>query len=490
MGQLITSLFHLFKITRLIFEHYFQFFMKNKLPQLNFWQIWNMNVGFFGIQYSFGLQQTAVNPLYSFLGAHADQLPILNLAGPITGLLIQPLIGAISDKTWSPRWGRRKPFFLIGALLCSLALFVFPFSSSIWMAAGLLWVLDAANNTAMEPYRAFIGDKLPENQQTFGFQMQSLFVGAGITLANLSLFVFQKYFGGAANSTGIPAWVYYSFFLGSFCSIASVGWSVYKTPEIPPTEEELIKLRAENKNRNIFSPFEEIFSAIKDMPKILWQLALVYLFQWYALFIYWQFATPLIKKTIYGVSEADEQKASQILEMAKNGMKMSTYDVTWANQISHSVEIAVGQTGLMNGTYNIVTMISALILVPFAAKFSLKKVHIACLFGTAIALFALPFIKNEILILVPMILFGIGWAAIMGLPYSMISPDIPSEKRGVYMGIINMMIVIPMLIQTISFGPIFKNLLGNNPVNAILMAGVLFVLASISVSFMNVKKVK
>ncbi len=464
--------------------------MKNKLPQLNFWQIWNMNVGFFGIQYSFGLQQTAVNPLYSFLGAHADQLPILNLAGPITGLLIQPLIGAISDKTWSPRWGRRKPFFLIGALLCSLALFVFPFSSSIWMAAGLLWVLDAANNTAMEPYRAFIGDKLPENQQTFGFQMQSLFVGAGITLANLSLFVFQKYFGGAANSTGIPAWVYYSFFLGSFCSIASVGWSVYKTPEIPPTEEELIKLRAENKNRNIFSPFEEIFSAIKDMPKILWQLALVYLFQWYALFIYWQFATPLIKKTIYGVSEADEQKASQILEMAKNGMKMSTYDVTWANQISHSVEIAVGQTGLMNGTYNIVTMISALILVPFAAKFSLKKVHIACLFGTAIALFALPFIKNEILILVPMILFGIGWAAIMGLPYSMISPDIPSEKRGVYMGIINMMIVIPMLIQTISFGPIFKNLLGNNPVNAILMAGVLFVLASISVSFMNVKKVK
>ena len=192
--------------------------MKNKIPQLSFWQIWNMNVGFFGIQYSFGLQQTAVNPLYSFLGAHAEQLPILNLAGPITGLLIQPLVGAISDKTWSPKWGRRKPFFLIGAILCSIALFLFPFSSSIWMAAGLLWVLDAANNTAMEPYRAFIGDKLPENQQTYGFQMQSLFVGAGITLANLSLFVFQKYFGGSFNSTGIPAWVYYSFFLGSVCS--------------------------------------------------------------------------------------------------------------------------------------------------------------------------------------------------------------------------------------------------------------------------------
>jgi maltose/moltooligosaccharide transporter len=462
--------------------------MKIKLPQLSFWQIWNMNVGFFGIQYSFGLQQTAINPLYSFLGAHADQLPILNLAGPITGLFIQPLIGAISDKTWSPRWGRRKPFFLIGALLCSLALFAFPFSSTIWMAAGLLWVLDAANNTAMEPYRAFIGDKLPENQQTFGFQMQSLFVGAGITLANLSLFVFQKYFGGTPNSTGIPTWVYYSFFLGSFCSIASVGWSVYKTPEIPPSEEELLKLKEENKNRNLFSPFIEIYFAIKEMPKILWQLALVYLFQWYALFIYWQFATPLIKKTIYGISEADEQNASKILEMAEKGLKISTYDMTWANIISHKVEIAVGQTGLMNGTYNFVTMLSALILVPFAAKFSLKKVHIVCLLGTAIALISLPFIKSELLILAPMILFGIGWAAMMGLPYSMVSPDIPSEKRGVYMGIINMMIVIPMLLQTLSFGTIYKYALGSNPVNAILMAGALFVLASISVSLMKVHR--
>lgn len=462
--------------------------MKIKLPPLSFWQIWNMNVGFFGIQYSFGLQQTAINPLYSFLGAHADQLPILNLAGPVTGLIIQPLIGAISDKTWSPQWGRRKPFFLIGALLCSLALFAFPFSSTIWMAAGLLWILDAANNTAMEPYRAFIGDKLPENQQTFGFQMQSLFVGAGITLANLSLFVFQKYFGGTPNSTGIPAWVYYSFFLGSFCSIASVGWSVYKTPEIPPTEEELMKLREENRHRNLFSPIIEIFAAIKDMPKILWQLALVYLFQWYALFIYWQFATPLIKKTIYGVTEADEQKAAQVLELAHSGLKATAHDMAWATQITQLVEKAVGQTGLMNGTYNFITMVTALVLVPFAAKFSLKKVHIVCLLGTAAALLSLPFIHSESAILLPMILFGIGWAAMMGLPYSMVSPDIPSEKRGVYMGIINMMIVIPMLLQTLSFGALYKYALDSNPVNAILMAGVLFVLASISVSFMRVHR--
>ncbi len=463
--------------------------IKSKLPKMTFWQIFNMNVGFFGIQYSFGLQQTAINPIYSFLGAHADQLPILNLAGPVTGLLIQPLIGAISDKTWSPKWGRRKPFFLLGAIFCSLALFAFPFSSSLWMAAGLLWILDAANNTAMEPYRAFIGDKLPETQQTFGFQMQSLFVGAGITLANLSLFIFQKKFGGGSES-GIPTWVYYSFFIGAFCSIASVGWSVFKTPENPPTEEELKELQLAKEKSNLFTPFIEIFEAIKKMPKILWQLALVYLFQWYALFIYWQFITPMLKQTMYHISEADETKASKILELAKSGTNVLGSDLSWAKNIQQNVEIAVGQTGLMNGTYNLVTMITALMLVPFAAKFSSKTVYIFCLAGTAIALFSLPYIQDQYLILIPMILFGIGWAAMMGIPYSIVSPEIPGEKRGIYMGIINMMIVIPMLIQTISFGPIFKNLLGNNPVNAILTAGVLFVLASIAITFMKVKNLE
>ncbi|WP_404986303.1 MFS transporter [Chryseobacterium sp. M5] len=460
---------------------------KKIIPKLSFWQIWNMNVGFFGIQYSFGLQQTAVNPLYSFLGAHAEQLPILNLAGPVTGLLIQPLIGAISDKTWSVKWGRRKPFFLLGAIFCSLALFVFPFSSSIWMAVGLLWILDAANNTAMEPYRAFIGDKLPEEQQTYGFQMQSLFVGGGITLANLSLFVFQKYFGGSSESGGIPAWVYYSFFLGSFCSIASVVWSVYKTPEIPPTEEELVQLKLEKENDTVFTPFVDIFTAIVKMPKILWQLALVYLFQWYALFCYWQFVTPMIKQTLYQVSENDEVKAKHILELSKTGLGNSI-DIEWAHNVLRLVETAVGQTGLMNGFYNFITMISALLLIPFALKYSSKNVYIFCLLATGISLLILPVIHNEYLILLPMVLFGIGWAAMMGLPYSMVSPSIPSNKRGVYMGVINMMIVIPMLIQTVSFGFIYKYFLGNNPSNAIVMAGILFLLASLSVMMIKVKK--
>ncbi|MDC8104546.1 MFS transporter [Chryseobacterium sp. B21-037] len=458
---------------------------KRIIPHLSFWQIWNMNVGFFGIQYSFGLQQTAVNPIYSFLGAHAEQLPILNLAGPITGLLIQPLIGAISDKTWSPKWGRRKPFFLLGALFCSIALFLFPFSSTIWMAAGLLWILDAANNTAMEPYRAFIGDKLPEDQQTFGFQMQSLFVGAGITLANLSLFVFQKYLAGNSTNGGIPVWVYYSFFLGSFCSIASVAWSVYKTPEIPPTEDELKDIKKAKESSTFFTPFIEIIIAIREMPKVLWQLALVYLFQWYALFVYWQFITPMLQWSLYGVSEADEMKAHHLLESNKSGIPIAASDLTWAKNILHQVEVAVGQTGLMNGSYNIVTMISALLLVPFAKKFSSKNTYIFCLFLTGLGIMTLPFIRNEYAILVPMVALGIGWASMMGLPYSIVSPSIPHRKRGIYMGVINMMIVIPMLIQTLSFGTIFNFFLNSNPSSAIMVSGILFLTAGACVFFIK-----
>ncbi len=454
---------------------------KRIIPRLSFWQIWNMNVGFFGIQYSFGLQQTAVNPIYSFLGAHAEQLPILNLAGPITGLLIQPLIGAISDKTWSNRWGRRKPFFLLGAVLCSLALFAFPFSSGIWMAAGLLWILDAANNTAMEPYRAFIADKLPQEQQTFGFQMQSLFVGAGITLANLSLFIFQKYLGGNAANGGIPVWVYYSFFLGSFCSVASVAWSVYKTPEIPPDEKELEELRRAREQSHFFTSFMEIAAAIREMPRLLWQLALVYLFQWYALFCYWQFITPMLKWSLYGISEAQEVKANRIAEMARRGMSVAASDFSWAKGILHQVEVAVGQTGLMNGSYNIVTILSALLLVPFARKFSAKNTYIFCLFLTGLGILTLPLIKNEYLILLPMVALGIGWAAMMGLPYSMVSSAIPSQKRGIYMGVINMMIVIPMLIQTVTFGTLYTSVLNSNPSAAISLSGILFIIAGLCV---------
>ena len=422
--------------------------MKIKKPSLSFWQIFNMNVGFLGIQYSFGLQQTAINPIFLYLGAPEDMLPILNIAGPVTGLLVQPIIGAMSDKTWSNKWGRRKPYFLIGALLGSLCLFAFPYSPVLWFAVGLLWILDAGNNMAMEPYRAFVGDKLPEKQLSLGFQMQSLFVGAGILLANGSIVLFQYWFGGDATEAAgvIPQWLYYSFFIGAFLSLITILWSVIKTPEIPPSIEELKEInmiKALPTGQKMAKPFSEIIAAIKDMPKFMWKIGAVYLFQWYALFIYWQFSTPLFKLTMgYSTSEAASQAA-----------KMSL-------------------------TYNIVTMVVALALVPLSLKFGGKKIYAISLIGTAISLFCIPYISDPLLVLLPMILFGIGWAAMMGIPYTMVSKIVPQNRRGVYMGILNMMIVIPMFIQTLTFGPIYKYILGSDAVNAILFAGVFFTISA------------
>jgi len=309
--------------------------------KLSFWQILNMNVGFFGIQYSFGLQQSAVNPIYDFLGATPDEIPLLNLAGPVTGLLVQPIIGALSDKTWHPKFGRRKPYFFIGALICSLCLLAFPYSSSLWMAAGLLWILDAGNNTAMEPYRAFVADKLDGDQQPLGFQMQSFFTGFGQTLANLSLFIFPMIFIGKTGA--LPTWVYASFFLGAICSIGSIWWSMKTTTEIPPTEQEILEMNA--KKIGIFHSIVEIGTAIKEMPKVMWQLALVYLFQWYALFCYWQNSSKSIALSIWNATPKSNPEA---------------------------YEKAVSWSGLVNGWYNIVTFLVAFLLVSYAKKYGAK----------------------------------------------------------------------------------------------------------------------
>ena len=421
--------------------------MKISKPSLSFWQIFNMNIGFLGIQYSFGLQQTAINPIFLYLGASEDMLPILNIAGPVTGLIVQPIIGAMSDKTWSLKWGRRKPYFLIGALLGSICLFAFPHSPVLWFAVGLLWILDVGNNVAMEPYRAFVGDKLPEKQLSLGYQMQSLFCGLGTLLATGSILLFQYLFGEEADVAGtIPQWIYYSFYIGALLSLTTILWSVFKTAEIPPSEEELNeinKIKQLSLLNKMAKPFVEIREAVKEMPKFMWKISAVYLFQWYALFVYWQFSTPLFIKTMgYSISEAGSQSAAMSL------------------------------------TYNTTTMLIALILVPLTLKFGNKKMYALSLLGTAIALFWIPFISDPLLVLIPMILFGIGWAAMMGITYTMVSKIVPQERRGVYMGILNMMIVIPMGIETLTFGPIYKYLLDGNAIYAILFAGVFFAIAA------------
>jgi maltose/moltooligosaccharide transporter len=470
-------------------------------PRLTFSQIINMNVGFFGIQYSFGLQQSAVNPIYDFLGASPDEIPLLNLAGPVTGLLIQPIIGALSDKTWDPRFGRRKPYFFIGAMLCSICLFFFPFSSALWMAAGLLWILDVGNNTAMEPYRAFIADKLNDDQRPTGFQTQSFFTGLGQTLANVSLFVFPLLIVGRTGA--IPNWVFASFFLGSVCSIGTIWWSMRTTPEIPATKEEIEEIKKKNIGQphlvwqffisvitslvayvimaillipSIFykSIFRDVLSIIKhnswgkilfaqnieivesilDMPKVMWQLALVYLFQWYGLFCYWQNASKSIALSVWKTSET---------------VNNPLYDE------------AVSWTGLVNGWYNIVTFLSAFVLVYFVKRTSAKMVHFTCLVLAAIGLLVFPFIENKFLLFPAITGFGVGWASMMGIPYLLVVGNIPKERYGVYMGIINMMIVVPMILQTVTFGFVLKNFLGNDSGNAVFFAGVLLALAALAI---------
>ena len=428
--------------------------MSLRKPSLSFSQIVNMNVGFFGIQYSFGLQQSAVNPIYDFLGASPDEIPLLNLAGPVTGLLIQPFIGALSDSTWHPKWGRRKPYFFIGALLCSICLLLYPFSSSLWMAASLLWILDAGNNTAMEPYRAFVADKLNDEQQPTGFQMQSFFTGFGQTLANLSLFIFPMIFIGKTGS--LPTWVYASFFLGAVCSIGSIWWSMHTTTEIEPTAEELAEIRS--RKTSVLESIFEIFHAIGEMPKVMWQLALVYLFQWYALFCYWQNSSKSIALSVWNATP-------------KSNPKLYEEAVSW--------------TGLVNGWYNIVTFLSALALAGFAKKYGAKYVHMICLILAAAGFLAFPHIENKNLLFFAISGFGIGWASMMGIPYLLVVSDIPKERYGVYMGIINMMIVIPMILQNISFGYILKHFLDNDPRNAITFAGALLAIAALATAFIQ-----
>jgi len=477
-------------------------------PNLTFAQIINMNLGFFGIQYSFGLQQSAVNPIYDMLGAQPHEIPLLNLAGPVTGLIVQPIIGAMSDKTWSPRFGRRKPYFFIGALLCSVALFLYPFSSALWMAVGLLWILDVGNNTAMEPYRAFVADKLNDQQRPLGFQAQSFFTGFGQTLANVSLFVFPLLIIGKTGA--LPNWIYGSFLFGAFCSIGAMWWSMRTTREIPPTDDEIQVIQKSNEGqphlifqffisiitsivaycvillllipslfyttlisnvlnysksnrllRVLFSQNIEIFEAIITMPKVMWQLALVYLFQWYALFCYWQNASKSIASSIWNTTPANEELYQQ----------------------------AVSWTGRVNGWYNIITFLSAFALVWFVKRSSPKMVHFVCLLLAAIGLLVFPLIENKYLLFPAITGFGIGWASMMGIPYLLVVNAIPKERYGVYMGIVNMMIVIPMILQSVTFGYILQNFLNNNSGYAIMFAGVLLILASLATLLIKSEKV-
>jgi maltose/moltooligosaccharide transporter len=416
-----------------------------------------MNLGFFGVQFSFGLTQSAVNPLFLLIGARPDQLPILNLAGPVTGLVIQPLIGAISDRTWSPRWGRRRPFITGGALLCAVILFIFPFVGILWLGVICFWLLDAGNNTSMEPYRAFISDRLPKSQLARGFLTQSMFTGAGAVLANLSLFFLQKV--PALDKTagnGVPYWMYVCFFIGTVCILFTVLTAMARTKELTPSDEDLAEMRAQKGGLGGF--VGDIRDAVRAMPVAMHKIGVVFLFQWYAMFIYWQFIAVSIGETAFKTTPEENGPA-------------------WQSAIAWS--------GLMNGAYNFFTMVSALFLVGFAQRIGAKRVHAVALGLAAVALIWVSHITNQYLALVPMIGLGIFWASAVGVPYLMVASMVPAKRTGVYMGILNMMIVVPMLIETVTFGWIFTHWLDGKGSNAIMLAGVLMAIGAVAMLWVN-----
>jgi len=427
----------------------------DRKPLMTTGAILMMNLGFFGVQFSFGLTQSAVNPLFLLIGARPDQLPILNLAGPVTGLVIQPLIGAISDRTWSPRWGRRRPFVTGGAILCAVILFIFPFVGILWLGVICFWLLDAGNNTSMEPYRAFISDRLPKSQLARGFLTQSMFTGAGAVLANVSLFVFQKVPALETKAgNGVPYWMYLCFFIGTVCILLTVLTAMARTKELTPSDEDLAEMRAQPGGIGGF--FGDIRDAVRAMPVAMHKIGVVFLFQWYAMFIYWQFIAVSIGETAFHTTP--EQPA---------------------------FGAAIAWSGLMNGTYNFFTMVSALFLVGFAQRIGAKRVHAAALGLAAVALIWVSHITNQYLALVPMIGLGIFWASAVGIPYLMVASMVPAKRTGVYMGILNMMIVVPMLIETVTFGWIFDHWLGNKGSNAILLAGVLMAVGGVAMLWVN-----
>ena len=433
-------------------------------PPLSFWQIWNMSFGFLGIQFGWGLQMANMSPIYTYLGARDEQLAKLWLAAPLTGLIVQPIIGAMSDRTWG-RFGRRRPYFLIGAVLSSLALLVMPNSGRLagwllphlpqfYMAAGLLWVLDASINVSMEPFRAFVADKLPEKQRGMGFAMQSFFIGVGAVVADMLPYMLKNWFGVSSDTTAanaVPLNVIISFYLGATAFLGAVVWTVCTTGEYPPEDLEAF-LRKKSERRGVIQLFREIGDALVKMPGTMRRLAVVQFFTWLGLFCMWLHFSNAVP-VIFGSSDP----ASPVF---KRGAE-------WA--------------GVCYAVRDAVTFVAAFALMVASRNMARKRIHGICLALGGIGLLAVGFIHGEEqkgLLLLALGLGGVAWASILSMPYAILSGALPTERMGLYMGIFNFFIVLPEILTALTFGPIVKHWLGGNLVWAVMAGGVFMLLAA------------
>ena len=424
-------------------------------PRLSLLRIIEMNIGFFGLQFSFGLQQANMGPIYGFLGADEATMPLLWLAGPMTGLLVQPIIGAMSDRT-STRLGKRTPYFLIGAIICSISLFLMPYSSALWMAASLLWILDAGNNITMEPYRAYVADRLAPDQRSTGFLAQSAFTGLAQTLSYLAPTLLTAFVAkDVLDANGIPVIVRIAFVIGAILSISTIVWSVWRVPELPPSAEEKAKLS--DRPLSISSAMRDIGAALREMPAPMRQLALAMLCQWYAMFAYWQYITFAVGRSLYGTSDA-------------------------SSTAFREATLTTQQAGAL---YNFIAFLGALALMPIVARLGARMVHAACLAASGAAMLMIPGVETPAALFALMLGIGIGWAGMMGNTYVMLADCIPPERNGIYMGIFNMFIVIPMLVQTLTMPLIYQPLLGGDPRNVLLLGGGLMLVGAVATLLVN-----
>jgi maltose/moltooligosaccharide transporter len=414
-----------------------------------------MSFGFFGIQFGFALQNANVSRIFQTLGANIDKIGFLWVAAPLTGLLVQPIIGYLSDRTWHPRWGRRRPFFFIGAVLASFALFLMPQATMLWMAALLLWILDASINISMEPFRAFVGDKLPSSQRTTGFATQTFFIGLGAVIASLLPYIFTNVFhmSNTAPAGQIGDSVKYSFYIGAIVFIASVLWTVLTTNEFPPEnietwEEE--KLRT----KGIMKGLAEITKGIFTMPATMLQLAIVQFFTWFAFFSMWIYTTPAIAQNAYG-----------------------TVDTT-----SKAYQDAGDWVGVMFFVYSAVSAITAFLLPVIAKRIGRKYTHMVCLVIGGIGFLSLILIKSHNLLLIPMVAIGLAWSSTLTIPYAILAGALPANKMGFYMGVFNFFIVIPQLVASAILGFVIKDIFHEQGIYALVIGGVSMIIAG----FLNI----
>ena len=421
-------------------------------PTLTIIQIINMSVGFFGIQFGWDLQRANMGVIYHNLGANADKIPYLFLAAPVTGLIIQPIIGYMSDRTWHPKFGRRRPYFLVGAILSSIALLFMPHSSSLWMAAGLLWVLDVFGNVSMEPFRAFVIDKLSDSQVNRGFIMQSLMIGLGGMIASSLPWMLKNIFQvhNIAAKGIIADNVKYSFYIGGFFFLAAVLYTVFTTKEYPPADIGF-KEKVKESNKGFGGGIKEILSAIRHMPEKMRIIALVQFFTWPGLFLMWFYYSLSVAYHVFGAT--------------------SDTDPAFGNGKDFA--------GLTLAFYSVITFLFALVLPFIANRLGRKLTHSLCLCAGAIGLISVAFIQNKYLLFVSMTGVGIAWASILSMPYAMLSGVLPRDKVGIYMGIFNFFIVLPEIIATFCYPWLMAHVFNNNMLTAVLSGGVLMIIAAL-----------